>query len=243
MVNTRILDALKLAALNPNFLVRDCPGTIEKGSACARLVFAPVSIQVSERPSPKVLLSGEGAANRDRHPVFCRGSPASRLCAPDHESEDKARSTLVARREARIYTQGFPHSTLHAWTKVVSLDSLRRSPTFWLTACLCHRTRDPLPAQALSAGGLTARNRGAHFHGVGSCDHGWGFDRPVRGAPQPASIFLHGCWSWSHPPDSVLVPIAAARSPIVSRALASLGHESDSEDTLAYVNVSQLCQQ
>jgi hypothetical protein len=34
MVNTRILDALKLAALNPNFLVRDCPGTIEGLCLC-----------------------------------------------------------------------------------------------------------------------------------------------------------------------------------------------------------------
>ncbi len=146
----------------------------------------------------------------------------------------RAKTKLALRwwRDARRAYSRFSPQPSSRWTKVVSFDSLRRSPTFWLTACLCHRTRDPLPAQALSAGGLTARNRGAHFHGVGSCDHGWGFDRPVRGAPQPASIFLHWSWSWSHPPDSVLVPIAAARSPIVSRALASLGHESDSEDTL-----------
>ena len=52
---------------------------------------------------------------------------SARSCAQDHESEAKASSTVVARREARIPRRRFPHSCpLHAlWTKVDFLDTLR----------------------------------------------------------------------------------------------------------------------
>ena len=59
---------------------------------------------------------------------------SARSCAQDHESEAKASSTVVARREARIPRRRFPHSCfLHAlWTKV---DFLDRPKDWSLHAC------------------------------------------------------------------------------------------------------------
>jgi hypothetical protein len=57
-------------------------------------------------------------------------SMALRACrAPDHESEAKASSTVVARRGARIPragTQSFPHSPLHAGRRSTPSTRLQR---------------------------------------------------------------------------------------------------------------------